>query len=131
MEKIKKTNAEWKEQLTDQEYSVTREQGTEGPFTGKYNSHYKKGIYSCVCCGFDLFSSEHKFDSGTGWPSFYQSIEKKSVEEKQDNSLFQRRTEIVCSQCDAHLGHSFSDGPEPTGIRYCINSTSLKFKNEK
>jgi peptide-methionine (R)-S-oxide reductase len=131
MEKIKKTDTDWKKQLTEQEYYVTRKQGTERAFTGEYNSHYEKGTYTCVCCGSDLFSSKHKFDSGTGWPSFYQPVAKNSLEEREDNSFFSKRTEVVCAKCEAHLGHLFPDGPKPTGIRYCINSTSLNFKNEK
>ena len=131
MKKITKTESEWQEQLSNEEYNVTRRQGTERSFTGKYNSHYEKGVYYCTCCDVALFASQHKFDSGTGWPSFYQPIQKAAIAEKVDQSFFTKRTEIICSRCDAHLGHSFLDGPKPTGIRYCINSVSLKFKNIK
>lgn len=131
MEKIVKTEAEWKEQLSVESYKVTRKAGTERAFSGKFDSHYENGNYNCICCGSKLFSSEHKFNSGTGWPSFYQPSTKEAVAKKVDNSLFIKRTEIVCSKCDAHLGHSFPDGPEPTGIRYCINSVSLNFDEKK
>ncbi len=130
MAKVVKTDGEWKSQLNAEEYQITRKQGTERAFTGKYNSHYEAGNYTCTCCEKPLFSSEHKFDSGTGWPSFYQPITKGSVMEKEDNKFFMKRTEIVCTECDAHLGHSFPDGPKPTGIRYCINSVSLQFKKK-
>ena len=130
MEKISKTDEEWKKQLTPEQYKVTRKAGTERAFTGEYHDSKEKGTYTCVCCGQPLFESNTKFDSGTGWPSFYQPIAKDAVEEKDDSSWFVTRTEVVCSRCDAHLGHVFDDGPKPTGLRYCMNSASLKLKKD-
>ena len=127
--KINKTKQEWKEQLTPETYIVTREHGTEAPFSGKYYDNKEDGIYKCICCDAPLFESITKFDSGTGWPSFYESVED-AISEVKDSTHGMIRIEVRCSCCDAHLGHLFSDGPEPTGLRYCINSVSLNFKEE-
>jgi peptide-methionine (R)-S-oxide reductase len=128
MEKITRTEQEWKAQLTPEQYKVTRQHGTERAFSGQYHNVKERGTYECVCCGQPLFSSEAKFDSGTGWPSFFQPLAKDAVAEKDDSSWFMKRTEVLCSRCDAHLGHVFPDGPEPTGLRYCMNSAALKLK---
>jgi peptide-methionine (R)-S-oxide reductase len=122
-----KTDAQWRAELSPEQYHVCREHGTERPFTGKYNAYHADGVYRCSCCGADLFDSAHKFDSGTGWPSFWQPLAQEAVGSSEDTSHGMRRTEVHCKQCGAHLGHVFPDGPNPTGLRYCINSVSLDF----
>ena len=131
IEKIEKTEAEWREQPTDQQYHVTRDAGTEAPFTGRYQDTKAVGVYRCVCCGRDLFSSKAKYDSGTGWPSFWEPVDQSCTALRTDQSQGMVRTEVRCSRCDAHLGHMFEDGPQPTGMRYCLNSASLDLDKQE
>jgi len=126
-----KSDNEWKQELSPEQFHVCREKGTERPFTGEYHDSKESGVYHCVCCGQELFSSETKYNSGTGWPSFYQPAANGAVRTEEDLSFGRVRTEVVCSKCDAHLGHVFPDGPQPTGLRYCINSVSLKLDPDK
>jgi len=130
-EKVTKSDAEWRAQLGEEQYQIARKRGTERAFTGKYNQTKTPGTYTCVCCGQELFSSDAKYESGSGWPSFYQPIAQGNVSTRVDNEHGMARTEVICSRCDAHLGHVFPDGPRPTGLRYCMNSASLDLKPKK
>lgn len=130
MEKIRKSDDEWRRELTPEKYHILREKGTERPFTGEYNGEKRAGVYLCAACGNELFPSDAKYDSGSGWPSFYKPVDESHVETEEDTSHGMRRVEIKCARCDSHLGHVFPDGPGPTGLRYCVNSASLKLRTE-
>ncbi len=130
MDKVQKSDQEWRKKLTKEQYNILREKGTERAFTGRLLNNHETGMYICAGCGTELFSSDTKFESGTGWPSFYQPANQQNVGQKADNILFMRRTEVFCNACGGHLGHVFEDGPEPTGLRYCINSIALDFKKQ-